>query len=97
MTANYELQSPGQKLHLLRLSIGWSEQECAYRLTLEANELITTDTWLNWEQSGLRDPQSQEIRRLAGPICKLFTADENWLLSNTSQVSQSATILPMKR
>jgi len=90
------LQSPGQKLHLLRLSVGWSEQECAYRLTLEANELITAQVWIGWEQSGLNDVQNQEIGRLAGPICKLFATDKTWLMDSNTPATPSAKILPIK-
>ena len=96
MPTNSELQSPGQKLHLLRLSVGWSEQECAYRLTLEANELITAQVWISWEQSGLNDVQNQEIGRLAGPICKLFATDKTWLMDSNTPATPSAKILPIK-
>lgn len=97
MPANSEFQSLGQKLHLLRLSVGWSEQECAYRLTLEANELITTPVWIGWEQSGLGDAQNREIARLAAPICKLFSTDKNWLMDSSTPATPSAKILPLKR
>jgi hypothetical protein len=96
MPTNSALQSPGQKLHLLRLSVGWSEQECAYRLTLAANELITAQVWIGWEQSGLNDVQNQEIGRLAGPICKLFATDKTWLMDSNTPATPSAKILPIK-
>lgn len=97
MTAKSNIQSPGQKLHLLRLNIGWSEQECAYRLTLEANELITTALWISWERSGVNDTQAQDICRLVEPICKLFSADEIWLLDGDTPATQSAKILTLKK
>ncbi len=96
MTAKPNIQSPGQKLHLLRLSIGWSEQECAYRLTLEANELITTETWASWERSGVNDDQNEDIYRLAKPICKLFGIDKSWLFNKNTPATPSAKILPLK-
>jgi|TARA_B100000768_G_C11204590_1_gene343280 hypothetical protein len=97
MTAKSNIQSPGQKLHLLRLNVGWSEQECAYRLTLEANELITTALWISWERSGVNDTQAQHIYRLVEPICKLFSADKNWLLDVDTPATQSAKILTLQK
>ena len=97
MTAKSDIQSPGQKLHLLRLSVGWSEQECAYRLTLEANELITTNAWTSWEQSGVNDVQSRDIYRLIDPICKLFAIEKNWFLDSATPAPPSAKILPLKK
>ena len=89
------LQSLGQKLHLMRLSIGWSEQECAYRLTLQANELITTATWLAWEKSGTNDPENEEILRLADSICGLFATDKSWFLDETITTNPRAQILSL--
>jgi len=97
MTAKSDIQSPGQNLHLLRLRFGWSEQECAYRLTLEANELITTNAWISWEQSGVNDAQNRDIYRLADPICKLFATDKHWLLDSSTPATPSAKILPLKK
>jgi hypothetical protein len=97
MSIKLQLQSLGQKLHLLRLGVGWSEQECAYRLTLEANELITAQNWLCWERSGLNDPENQELQRLAIPICKLFAADEIWFLQDQTKTTESAEIVNIKK
>ena len=60
-------QTLGARLHLLRLELGWSEHECAYRLTIEANALITPEEWIAWERSQERDPQDQVLHQI--PVC----------------------------
>ena len=45
------MQSIGERVHLRRLDIGWSIEECAYRITIEANSHTTPETWQLWERS----------------------------------------------
>ena len=44
-------QSIGTRLHLLRIEVGWSIEECAYRLTLNSNRLVSPGDWQTWERA----------------------------------------------
>ena len=65
-------QPIGERLHLLRLALGWSTAECAYRLTLESNELILPQLWETWEKSRDRDATMQDFSRYADTISRMF-------------------------
>lgn len=77
-------QSVGARVHLLRLAMHWSAEECAYRITIAANNYITPETWLVWERCS--DLQAAENGLLAAlkPISQLFAADLAWLESGTN-------------
>ena len=44
------MPSIGERIHRIRLHIGWSVEECAYRATIEANAHIEPSMWLDWER-----------------------------------------------
>ena len=74
-------QSIGERLHLLRLDLGWSAAECAYRLTLESNELIVPDKWETWERAADHDDAIQHFSRYVSAVGRMFGIDPESLLN----------------
>jgi|TARA_X000000950_G_C13895228_1_gene652520 hypothetical protein len=87
----------GARLHLQRLRSHWSVAECAYRLTLEANELIEPDRWLSWERSQAGDRFDQEAHALAPQLARIFGIEEQALFLEEDRTSgNESVIIPMR-
>lgn len=73
------MQSIGARLHLLRLSMHWSVEECAYRITIEANHYTAPATWLSWERCSDQQASENGLKAALKPIAALFTVELQWL------------------
>jgi transcriptional regulator with XRE-family HTH domain len=78
-TKRVDMHSIGERIHLLRLDIGWSIEECAYRITIEANNHTTPETWQRWERSSDKQATSNGLIQHLGAIAKLLAVDSIWL------------------
>ncbi len=87
--------SIGERLHLVRLDLGWSVAECAYRLTLNCNDLIVPDTWTAWERATDHDPVMQNFLRYAPSIGQMFGIDHEWLLHGSYDPQPSADVIDL--
>ena len=94
------MQSIGERIHLLRLDIGWSIEECAYRITIEANNHTTPETWQRWERSSDEQATNNGLIEHLDAIAKLLVADWVWLREGDNGTScdargehQPATVL----
>ena len=92
MTSN---QSIGERLHLLRLELGWSAAECAYRLTLEINELIVPETWETWERAADHEPSMQTFLRYATTVSRMFGIDPDSLVHGPWNTPSSADVIAL--
>ena len=75
------MPSMGERIHLIRLHIGWSAEECAYRITIEANTHIAPTTWLDWERCSDEHAASNGLVAHLDAICRLFAVDKAWLMA----------------
>ena len=90
-------QSIGTRLHLLRLHLGWSVEECAYRLTVSSNQLIAPGTWRNWEGATDSDLYASEFINCLDSICATFGTASDWLLDGDTSDSQNSAIVELSR
>ena len=88
-------QSIGERLHLLRLDLGWSAAECAYRLTLNSNDLIIPEAWSAWERAANNDPEIQAFLPYAHSVGQMFGIDEEWLLHGSTDERPTADIIEL--
>lgn len=72
-------RSLGERLHLLRLAVGWSAAECAYRVTLAANEVIQPTTWLQWERAVQGSDSEEALRHYLDSVTSIFGVSPEWL------------------
>ena len=77
------MPSMGERIHRIRLQIGWSAEECAYRTTIEANTHIAPSTWLDWERCSDEQAASNGLVAHLDAICRLFAVDKNWLTADS--------------
>ena len=75
------MRSMGERIHRIRLHIGWSAEECAYRTTIEANTHIAPITWLDWERCSDEQAASNGLVAHLDAICRLFDVDKDWLIA----------------
>lgn len=88
-------QSIGARLHLVRIETGWSVEECAYRLTVASNQLITPDVWQAWERAHDTDQVMAHFANCLYAIGEIFGIDSNWLLNGNVATQPSAKILDL--
>ena len=88
-------QSVGERLHLLRLDLGWSAAECAYRLTLNSNDLIIPEAWSAWERAANNDPEMKTFLPYARRVGQMFGIDEEWLLHGSTDIRSSADVIEL--
>ena len=88
-------QSIGERLHLLRLDLGWSAAECAYRLTLNSNDLIIPEAWSAWERAANNDPEMQTFLPYAQSVGQMFGIDEEWLLHGSTDERPTADVIKL--
>ena len=88
-------QSIGERLHLLRLDLGWSAAECAYRLTLNSNDLIIPEAWSAWERAADQDPEMQAFLPYARWVGYMFGIDEEWLLHGSADERPTADVIEL--
>ena len=74
------MNSIGERIHLLRLSIGWSVEECAYRMTIEANTCTDPELWLAWERCSDEQAQSNGLIEHLQAVTNILAADLSWVL-----------------
>jgi thiamine biosynthesis lipoprotein ApbE len=74
----------------------WSVEECAYRVTIEANNYTTPETWLNWERCSDRQAAENGLLLALNSISQLFAADRAWLEDGNHDglVEASGDIVP---
>ena len=72
--------SIGERIHRVRLHIGWSVEECAYRATISANANIDPTTWLVWERCSDQQAATNGLSMHLDAISNLFAVDKDWLL-----------------
>lgn len=74
----------------------WSVEECAYRITIEANNYTTPETWLAWERCSDRQAAENGLLLALSSIVQLFAADPAWLEggANDELVDASGDIIP---
>lgn len=75
------MPSIGERIHRIRLHIGWSVEECAYRATIEANAHIEPSMWLDWERCCDEQAASNGLLMHLDAICVLFAVDKDWLIA----------------
>ncbi|NCF44670.1 MAG: hypothetical protein GWP70_07595 [Proteobacteria bacterium] len=89
------MQSIGERIHLLRLHIGWSVEECAYRMTIESNRRTTPNTWLEWERSADQQASVNGLFDQLDAIIKVLAADPQWLRDGDAEsVGPCNEVLP---
>jgi transcriptional regulator with XRE-family HTH domain len=89
------MQSIGERIHLLRLHIGWSVEECAYRMTIESNSHTTPNTWLEWERSTDQHAFANGLFDQLDAVITVLAADPKWLREgDTESVNLSNQVLP---
>ena len=89
-------QSIGERLHLLRLSMHWSVEECAYRITIEANAYTSPGVWFSWERCSDQQASENGLLNMVRPISRLFSVDPVWLEigNNEALADPSGDIIP---
>jgi transcriptional regulator with XRE-family HTH domain len=90
-------QSIGARLHLVRIETGWSVEECAYRLTVASNQLITPDAWQAWERAHDTDQVMAHFVNCLPAIGEIFGIDSDWLLNGNVTTRPSAKILDISK
>ena len=88
-------KSIGERLHLLRLDLGWSAAECAYRLTLNSNDLIVPDAWEVWERAADNDPAMQKFLPYAPNVSRMFGINYEWLLQGSTDDRLTADVIEL--
>ncbi len=98
------MSSIGERLHLLRLDVGWSVAECAYRITIEANSHTSPEIWQCWERCSDEQASTNGLLQHLDALAALLAADEDWLRNGDNCVAeaaqgdaQSANVLPFNK
>jgi transcriptional regulator with XRE-family HTH domain len=94
--ARADMPSIGERIHLLRLDIGWSVEECAYRITIEANNHTAPETWQLWERSSDHQATSNGLIQHLDAIATLLAVDKVWLSSGDDGFSDNAVAKPQQ-
>ena len=74
------MPSIGERIHRVRLHVGWSVEECAYRSTIFANAHIDPATWLGWERCSDQQAATNGLLTHLDAISNLLAVDKDWLL-----------------
>ena len=74
------MPSIGERIHRVRLDVGWSVEECAYRSTIFANAHIDPATWLGWERCSDQQAETNGLLTHLDAISNLLAVDKDWLL-----------------
>ena len=74
------MPSIGERIHRVRLDVGWSVEECAYRSTIFANAHIDPATWLGWERCSDQQAATNGLLTHLDAISNLLAVDKDWLL-----------------
>ena len=88
-------KSAGSRLHLLRLKVGWSAAECAYRFTIQANQNITTEDWIECERSSDEEPRGRDLNAALDDISAIFGIERSYFEDNAIPVPEN--ILPFQK
>ena len=88
-------KSAGSRLNLLRLKVGWSAAECAYRFTIQANQNITTKDWVEWERSADDDSRGKELKSSLDDIAAIFGIEKSYFEEATLPIPEN--IRPFKK
>ena len=88
-------KSTGSRLNLLRLKVGWSAAECAYRFTIQANQNITTEDWVAWERSADDDSRGKELKSALDDIAAIFGIEKSYFEEATLPIPEN--IRPFKK
>lgn len=98
------MRSIGERIHLLRLDVGWSIAECAYRITIEANSHTSPETWQRWERCSDEQASSNGLLQHLDALAALLAADKDWLRNGDNCVpevaesdAQLAKVLPFTK
>ena len=87
--------STGARLNLLRLKVGWSAAECAYRFTIQANQNITTEDWIEWERSSDEEPRGRELNSALDDISAIFGIERSYF--DESAIPMPENVLPFQK
>ena len=74
------MSSIGERIHCVRLDVGWSVEECAYRSTIFANAHIDPATWLGWERCSDQQAATNGLLTHLDAISNLLAVDKDWLV-----------------
>ena len=88
-------KSTGSRLNLLRLTVGWSAAECAYRFTIQANQNITTQDWIEWERSSDEEPRGRELNSALVDISAIFGIERSYF--DESTIPMLENVLPFQK
>ena len=88
-------KSTGSRLNLLRLKVGWSAAECAYRFTIQANQNITTEDWVEWERSADDDSRGKELKSALDDIAAILGIEKSYFEEATLPIPEN--IRPFKK
>ena len=88
-------KSAGSRLNLLRLKVGWSAAECAYRFTIQANQNITTEDWIEWERSSDEEPRGRDLNAALEHISAIFGIERSYFEEATLPIPEN--IRPFKK
>ena len=87
------MRTTGNRLSMLRLEIRWSAEECAYRLTIQTNELITPETWIAWERSEYNSVDEQQLIEKLSDITLMFGVDARYFEQKTTPQSEEGNVI----
>ena len=88
-------KSTGSRLNLLRLKVGWSAAECAYRFTIQANQNITTEDWIEWERSSDEEPRGRDLNAALDDISAIFGVERSYF--DESAIPVPENVLPFQK
>ena len=88
-------KSTGSRLNILRLKVGWSVAECAYRFTIQANQNITTEDWIEWERSSDEDPRGRELYSALDDISAIFGIEKSYFYETAMPMPEN--VLPFRK
>ena len=75
--------------------MGWSAAECAYRFTIQANQNITTEDWIEWERSSDEEPRGQDLNAALDDISAIFGIERSYF--DESAVPVPENVLPFQK
>lgn len=90
------MRTNGNRLSMLRLETRWSAEECAYRLTIQTNELITPDTWIAWERSEHNSADEQQLIEKLDDIALMFGVGPLYFEQKTTPQEGNVISFPIK-
>ena len=87
------MRTTGNRLSMLRLETRWSAEECAYRLTIQTNELITPDTWIAWERSEHNSADERQLIEKLDDIALMFSVGPLYFEQKTTPQPQEGNVI----